>query len=63
MNIKVKLVSSSLILFRYTIVVTRRAKKDMSNTEKAVQKKLIQRTKLEHAKVHRKQIEKRSKRK
>ena len=40
-------------------MVTRRAKKDMSNAEKAVQKKLIQRTKLEHAKVHRKHVERR----
>ena len=50
------------LLFRYNIVVTRRAKKDMSNAEKAVQKKLIQRTKLEHAEVHRKHVERRVRR-
>jgi hypothetical protein len=44
-------------------VVTQRAKKEMSNAEKAGQKKLNQRTKLEHAKAHRKSAEKRSKRK
>ena len=48
---------------RYNIVVTQRAKKDMSNAEKAGQKKLNQRTKLEHAKTHRKALEQRLKRK
>ena len=46
---------------RYNIVVTQRAKKDMSNNEKAGMKKLNQRTKLEHAKTHRKALEQRSK--
>ena len=40
-------------------MVTQRAKKDMSEAEKAGLKKLNQRTKLEHAKAHRMALEKR----
>ena len=43
---------------RFRIVVTQRAKKEMSNTEKAGQKKLNQRTQLGHAMAHRKAEEK-----
>ena len=39
---------------QYNIVVTQRSKKEMANAEKAAQKQLNQRTKLEHAKSHRK---------
>ena len=46
---------------RFKVVVTQRAKKDMSDNEKAGLKKLNQRTKLEHAKAHRKALEQRSK--
>ena len=44
-------------------MVTQRAKKEMANAEKAAQKKLNQMTKLEHAKAHRKALEKKRKKK
>ena len=53
----------SAFFSRFNIVVTQRAKKDMAKAEKAGMKKLNQRTKLEHAKAHRKAFEQRSKRK
>ena len=42
---------------KYHIVVTQGAKKEMAEAEKAAQKKLNQRTKLEHAKAYRKNKE------
>jgi hypothetical protein len=41
------------MLYRYNIIVTSRAKKDMGETEKAAQKKLQQKTTLHHAEEHR----------
>ena len=35
-----------IIYFRFKVVVTQKAKKEMANAEKAAQKKLNQRTKL-----------------
>ena len=35
-----------LIYFRFKVVVTQKAKKEMANAEKAAQKKLNQKTKL-----------------
>ena len=39
---------------KYHIVVTQGAKREMAEAEKEAQKKLNQRTKLEHAKAYRK---------
>ena len=44
--------------FRYNIVVTQRAKKDMADAEKSAQKKLQQKTTLKHAADHRRKKEK-----
>ena len=43
---------------KYHIVVTQGAKKEMAEAEKEAQKKLNQRTKLDHAKAYRKSLEK-----
>ena len=43
---------------KYQIVVTQGAKKEMAEAEKEAQKKLNQRTKLDHAKAYRKSLEK-----